>query len=131
MKLFGGASGARTAGGRAAAVKAAVPKQRNPLKALAIALAVILVLEVCYFICIFSKNSFIARWRNIYIATAMETMSHQWLATAIIPAPIIEEVMQANAAAMDNQAGLTSQWQKEETPAAEEPPAGTTDPENI
>ena len=118
MKLFGGASGARTAGGRAAAAAAvqsyAAPKQRNPLKALAIVLAVILVIEVCYFVAVFSKNSFITKWRNIYISTAMETMSHQWLATAIIPEEIISDVMSQQYQAQLEQEGLASQWEKNE-----------------
>lgn len=131
MKLFGGASGARTPGGRAAAVRAAEPRRKQPLKALAIVLAVILLIEICYFVCIFSRNSFITKWRNIYISTAMETMSHQWLATAIIPESIITEVMTAQATAKDSQVGLTSQWQKEERPDTEDLSGESSDPENV
>ena len=132
MKLFGGASGARTPGSRAAAVQASSPKKKQPLKALAIVLLVILLIEICYFVCIFSRNSFITKWRNIYISTAMETMNHQWLATAIIPEPIITEVMTAQATAKDSQVGLTSHWQKEEPVGKEELPGETvSDPENV
>ena len=136
MKLFGGTSGARTPGNHHAAAVAvqqpAAAKRRNPLKALAIVLVVILLIEICYFVCIFSRNSFITKWRNIYISTAMETMSHQWLATAIIPGSIIDEVMTAQATAKDNQVGLTSHWQKEELPEVTTPISGETgDPENV
>ena len=116
MKLFGGASGARTASGRAAAARIAsqAAPVRNPLKALAVVLAVILLIEAAYFFAIFSRHPFISKWRNVYISTAMDTMSHQWLATAIIPPDIIEEVVGGQQAAMEAQDGLTSQWEKEE-----------------
>ena len=132
MKLFGGASGARTPGSRAASVQIASPRKKRPLKALAIVLFVILLIEICYFVCIFSRNSFITKWRNIYISTAMETMNHQWLATAIIPESIITDVMTAQATAKDSQVGLTSHWQKEESVGKEELPGeNVTDSENV
>ena len=128
MKLFGGASGARTAGGRAAAVRMAEKptKTRNPLKALAIVLAILLLIEVLYFVAIFSRHPFISKWRNVYISTAMDTMSHQWLATSIIPPDIIEDVVGGQQAAMEAQDGLTSQWEKEEI--VEDPIVSTDDP---
>ena len=118
MKLYGGASGARAGGGRTAAVKTGKKKKRNRLKILAIILAVVLVMEGLYFTAVFSKNAFITKWRNVYIITAMETMNHQWLATAFIPQSVIQEVMYAKVASQEAQAGLESQWKKEEqTPA--------------
>ncbi len=132
MKLFGGAHGARTASGRAAAVTAAAPRRHNPLKVVAFLLTFVLIGEICYFVAVFSKNDFITKWRNIYISTAMETMDHQWLATAIIPAPIIDEVMQAQATAKDSQVGLTSQWEKQEPAVGEtDQPMQSNDPENV
>jgi len=131
MKLFGGASGARTAGGRAAAVRMAekTAKTRNPLKALAIVLAILLLIEVLYFVAIFSRHPFISKWRNVYISTAMDTMSHQWLATSIIPPDIIEDVVGGQQAAMEAQDGLTSQWEKEEI--VEDPIVSTDDPTDV
>ena len=41
----------------------------------------------------FSDIPFIAKWRTIYIQTAMDTMTHQWLATAFIPGSVIDEAM--------------------------------------
>ena len=64
MKLFGGSKGARTGG--AAAKTAAAPARRS-LKPFAIVLACVLFIEACYFICVYSQNSFITKWRNIYI----------------------------------------------------------------
>lgn len=48
---------------------------------------------ICYSVFVFSPNKFIRKWRDIYIETAMSTMSHQWLATAFIPSGIIDSVM--------------------------------------
>lgn len=134
MKLYGGASGARTTGGRAAAVSVKAPKTRNSLKPLVIVLAIVLVIEACYFTAIFSKNAFITKWRNIYISTAMETMNHQWLATSIIPSSIIDEVMAQRSAAQEEQVGLQSQWGKEDTsttPGSEETPAASENHESV
>ena len=106
MKLFGSTrSGSRlaknrksalvqaAASGGAVAAEPAQPRRRNPLKPLAIVLGILLLIEIVYFVCIYSNNSFIAKWRTIYIETAMDTLSHKWLATAIIPPDIIEDVM--------------------------------------
>lgn len=133
MKLYGGASGARTAAGRAAAQQGGTPRKRNTFKALAVVLIMVLFAEICYFVCVFSKNDFITKWRNIYISTAMETMSHQWLATAIIPREIIDDVMLAQATAKDSQVGLTSHWQKEELSNSADfsEPDAVQDPEHI
>ena len=63
MKLFGGASGARTAGGRSgsvSAVRTKAPKQRNLFKPLAIVLAVVLFVEGCWFFVVFTNNSLIS-----------------------------------------------------------------------
>ena len=99
MKLFGSTrSGSRLAknrksalvqaaasSGGAVAAEPAQARRRNPLKPLAIVLGILLLIEIVYFVCIYSNNSFISKWRTIYIETAMDTLSHKWLATAIIP----------------------------------------------
>lgn len=82
-------------------------KNRRPRSALRTWTTVLLVLaalEGCYFLCVYSNIPFIAKWRNIYIQTAMDTMSHQWLATAFIPQDIINEVMAARDEAKEIQA---------------------------
>lgn len=130
MKLYGGSAGARTAGySRTTAVKA-----RTPLKPLAIVLAVVLLFEVLYFTAVYSKNSFISKYRDMYISTAMDTLSHQWLAKAFIPADVIQEVMNKRNAALHAQEGLVSNWEKEEPPVPVEPESPSEDistPENI
>lgn len=49
-----------------------------------------------YIIAVYSSIPFIEKWRTIYIETAMKSMNHQWLATAFIPFPIINGVMEEN-----------------------------------
>ena len=97
MKLFGNSrSAARVAGKRKPdseqAPKEKKQKKRKPLKVLAIWLTVILCLEGLYFFCCYTNNAFVAKWRTIYIQTAMSTMRHQWLATYFIPKDVIDEV---------------------------------------
>ena len=68
-------------------------KKYRPLRGLRNCLIVVLIFEILYCVAIFSNIPFIARLRSIYIGTAMDTFSHQWLATAFIPKDIIDEVV--------------------------------------
>lgn len=131
MKLFGTTrSGSRlprnrravlagAAAGDSAVAAYPAKRRRNPLKGLAIFLGCLLLIEILYFVAIYSDNSFISKWRTIYIETAMDTLSHKWLATAIIPPDIIEDVMDQRRQAIEQQIGITSSWTKEETDTAE------------
>lgn len=147
MKLFGSSSGgSRLAKNRAnysydsvssgagAAVRtvpaASKQKKKNPMKRLAIFLAVILALELSYFFVIYTNNKFISKWRSIYIETAMETFSHKYLATAIIPSDIIAEVMDVRELANAAQNGLESEWGNS-APTDPETPSGTETPETV
>ena len=89
VKLFSSSGGARVAKRSGRQKK---QKVKKPLKTLAIWLLVILCLEGLYFFCVYTKNEFVAKWRTIYINTAMDTMRHQWLATYFIPKDVIDEV---------------------------------------
>lgn len=76
-----------------------MPKTRKPKKGLnkkivIIPTAVIVLLAALYLTAVFSNIPFIAKWRNIWIETAMTTADHQWLATAFIPASVIDKVME-------------------------------------
>ncbi len=51
------------------------------------------VLAAGYLTALYSPLPFIAKWRTIYIETAMTTGDHQWLATAFIPKGVIDKVM--------------------------------------
>lgn len=120
MKLFGGTSGARTAKGHSSSGKKTA-KKRNPFRALAVILAVILFVEGCYFFVVFTKNSFISYWRDAYIETAMDTLNHKWLATAIFPQDLIDEVMSRRAEALQSQIDKESTWGNQEPDVPEEP----------
>nr|WP_312576180.1 phosphodiester glycosidase family protein [Sedimentibacter sp.] len=43
-----------------------------------------------YLTAIYSNIPFIAKYRTLYIETAMSTMTHQWLATSFIPKSVID-----------------------------------------
>ena len=102
IKLFG------SSGGRTASRPRRKRKPRSGLKILTIVLIVIALLEGLYFFCVYSNIPFIAKWRSIYIQTAMDTMNHQWLATAFLPRSVIEEVMAQRDAVKEEQAAHNS-----------------------
>lgn len=135
MKLFGSkSSGARLAKNRHSgsydpSVKtrrapAATKHKRNPLKTLAVVLSVVLCLELCYFFAVYTNNGFVSKWRSIYIETAMDTLSHKWLATAVIPHDVIAEVMDARTTTLNQQEQIESSWSK---PEEEEEPETETE----
>ncbi|MDD3165736.1 MAG: phosphodiester glycosidase family protein [Oscillospiraceae bacterium] len=86
-----------------------VAERRKPvaLKTICITLAVLLTGYLLF--CYASFQPF-SKLRKIYIQTAMSTMNHQWLATALIPAGVIDKVMAEVDAAHDAQAGINSEW---------------------
>lgn len=46
-----------------------------------------------YLVAIYSNIPFIAKYRDLYIETAMSTMTHQWLATKFIPKSVIDKAI--------------------------------------
>ena len=115
MKLFGNSrSAARVAGRRKAEPenepKEKKQKKKKPLKVLAIWLTVILCLEGLYFFLCYTQNSFVKRWRTIYIQTAMSTMRHQWMATYLLPESVIDEVLQMRIQAAEAVGDKESSW---------------------
>lgn len=87
------------------------PKSKKKKKGLLknIALCFVALISI-YSILIYSSVPFIAKWRTIYIETAMSTMRYQWLATAFIPWNIIDDVMRDRYLLDEAQAGLVSDW---------------------
>ncbi len=77
------------------------------IRRIVLAIAVIVVL---YLTAVFSNIPFIAKWRTIYIMTAMTTNSHQWLATMFIPHSVIEKAMAEQEEALRNSANMNSTW---------------------
>lgn len=129
VKLFSSTGGARVAkrSGRAKKQKA-----KKPLKTLAIWLLVILCLEALYFFCVYTNNSFVKKWRTIYINTAMDTMRHQWLATYFIPKDVIDEVRYEYGLIRTATVGVESSSTWGQTTAdTPQDPSGTADGSNV
>ncbi len=82
-------------------------KKRHVLRKL---ITAVVLLGSIYSILVFSDIPFIAKWRAIYIETAMSTMTHQWLATAFIPKSVIDQVMSDRYLLDEEQTGLVSNW---------------------
>lgn len=93
-------------------------KKYRPLRGLRNCLIVVLIFEILYCVAIFSNIPFIARLRSIYIGTAMDTFSHQWLATAFIPKDIIDEVVDRRNNSVNEQIGNNSHWIDRPDPSA-------------
>ena len=87
-------------------------RPRHPvLKVIAHMLLVIFTaLSIVYLVALYSNHPFIVKTRTTYIQTAMATMNHKWLATAIIPGDIIEDVMRMQYETEETKVGLQSNW---------------------
>ncbi len=72
--------------------------------------AVIMALAALYCVCVFSNIPFIKKWRNLYIETAMSTMTHQWLAEAFIPESVIYQAMKDYDELNEFQDDLETDW---------------------
>ena len=115
VKLFSSSGGARVAKRSGRQKK---QKVKKPLKTLAVWLTVILCLEGLYFFCVYTNNAFVKKWRTIYINTAMDTMTHQWLATYFIPKDVIDEVRYEYGLVKAATVGKESTWSKPDTTTA-------------
>ena len=69
------------------------PKKRLNRKLILIPSLIVAILIALYLTAVFSSIPFIAKWRTLWIETAMTTADHQWLATAFIPRSVIDRVM--------------------------------------
>lgn len=88
-------------------------KAKKPrLYGVAVALAIALFIESAYCLVIFTDwIKPLAALRSIYIDTAMTTMTHQWLATALIPGDVVQDVVRQAEAIKDAQVGVNSKWE--------------------
>ena len=85
--------------------------KRKKWKTVVALLCVFLVLfSAIYLFLVYTNNAFIAKWRTIYIETAMTTMRHKWLATAFIPADVIDSVMDQMVERNEEQSKANSTW---------------------
>ena len=53
-------------------------------------MAVVLLLECIYCLAVFTDLTPLSDLRDLYIETALGTMNHKWLATALIPGDIVQ-----------------------------------------
>lgn len=67
-------------------------------------------ISLLYLIGVYSNNSLITKARNTYIQTAMSTLNHKWLATAIIPPDTIRDLMRLNYESESILRGKESNW---------------------
>ena len=63
-----------------------------------------------YLMVLYAPIPALTNLRDTYIRTAMSTLNHKWLATAIIPSDIIDQVMLEDYAADDAMVGVRSDW---------------------
>jgi len=70
----------------------------------------VIIIAILYCVVVFTNIPFIAKWRTVYIETAMSTMDHQWLATAFLPDSVIDKVLAERSNAEAVQDDLQSDW---------------------
>lgn len=75
-------------------------------------------LTVFYPFIVYSTNSLVTELRTLWISTAMETMTHQWLATAFFPENMVTEVVEARKQMFESQKDIQSVWVEQEQPPA-------------
>ena len=87
------------------------------LKILAALLALLLLIECTYCVAVFTDwCPPLTSLRNMYIETALSTLSHRWLATALIPGDVVQEVWEGLEDSRNAQLGQNSAgWETEET----------------
>lgn len=71
---------------------------------------VLLLVTALYPYLVYTPNVVIAYWREVYIETAMSTITRQWLATCFFPQDMIDEIMDKRAAFEQKQKSLRSTW---------------------
>lgn len=79
-------------------------------KRLMVFVCIIAILAGLYTFVVYTDIPVIKNLRDAYIETAMQTMSHQWLAELFFPDDVIEEVMSRVSDAQDAQKGVESEW---------------------
>lgn len=67
-------------------------------------------ISILYLVGVYSENAVVTKARNMYIQTAMSTLNHKWLATAVIPPDIITDLMRLNYEAETSMVGVQSNW---------------------
>lgn len=88
------------------------------LKILALVLTLILLLECAYCVAVFTDwVPPLSGLRDMYIETALGTMNHKWLATALVPGDIVQRVYEGMEQDRLSQSGQNSgTWETAEIP---------------
>lgn len=68
------------------------------------------VFSLLYLIVVYSSNSVVVGLRNMYIQTAMSTLNHKYLATAIFPSDMIDDLMRMQYESENAMLGVETQW---------------------
>ena len=120
VKLFGNSRNARLINQKSQKPQKTKTK-RTALDRIISILLVIVTLQALYCTAVFSNIPFIAKYRTIWIETAMTTMRHQWLATAFIPPAVVNAVTDQMNEAKEAQIGVNSNWNIGQKPNAQQP----------
>jgi len=87
------------------------PRNRHGFRNFLITIfAILTFFEGFYFYLCYTNNGFVSRWRNIYVQTALSTLSHQWLATDLLPARVVGETINRIDEGRKQQIDLNSSW---------------------
>lgn len=81
-------------------------------------IVILLGLTIFYPFVVYSTNSFVSEMRTLWISTAMETMTHQWLATAFFPEEMVNEIVDARKQLFESQKDIQSIWTQEQQQTA-------------
>ena len=132
IKLFGNSRAPRLQ--KNEKKKAKVKTKRTALDRVISLFLALVTLESLYCTAVFSNIPVIADYRTRFIATAMETMRHRWIATSLFPPAVVKAVTDQMAATQEAQIGVNSNWNQGTTqdenkaaaPETEEPVAEET-----
>ena len=108
VKLFGNSHAPRLQ--KDVKKKTKTKTKRTALDRIVSLFLVLVTLEALYCTAVFSNIPFIANARTSFIATAMETMRHRWIATSLFPPAVVKSVTDQMAKIQEEQIGVNSEW---------------------
>ena len=84
-------------------------KPYRGLRIAAVLLSIVLFFEAVYCFLVFTNIPTIKYWREQYIATALSTMSHQWMADWFLPKYMVDDIRDKKELAQQMQSDDVSQ----------------------
>ena len=97
-------------GARSSGVRAKSRKRHRFRNFCITVFSVLVFFECLYFWLCYTDNAFVSRWRNIYVQTALSTLSHQWLATDLLPAKVVNVTIERIDEGRKQQIDVNSSW---------------------